>query len=500
MNCRLCRRRGDHDPSKQNYVSTQLLGPGSVSAQLQCFKDCPVSDLRRYPLAFTELQERAFAGNSERYGESEHKCVKAAMTRGLVVSKPAYTCARKRRPQVERMLKDPVQFEWLVGEWKSRTIFLELLVPKYSRESVMSITTAQRHANIYGYEIKTVHADTTEQQQGILAMTDARDRVQTVPILPVAGTRLFVINFLKNHLRASCVFAVAKHIFDAALDAACLDVAGDEFHEGGLLDALQDRVMDDCPESELTYFLVVDPRPENKFQLRVAQVEKVSSMVDVKVLQTLCVGDPLALTTDGESRRINLACWCSPDYFYELMGSLRMFSSAAGNMQVGLKALCDSGGIAASVPMVPPTSAFSAEPDVVPEPGPDAAELDMMEDALAFLGDGGDDGLGDGGDDGVDDVGAPVAAVVAVAPEAAGAGALVPVDATRSYRPSGLISDNAVPLFKELVEGKYFTENGAVVMAPPCPPDPIALTTGNQQRHDFDIVSCNGSDIVIEMI
>ena len=437
-------------------MSVQLLGPGTVSEQLAAFKDDPWSDLRSFPLAFTELQERAFTGNSERYGESEHKLVKASMTRGLRLSKPAYTCARKRRPQLERMLKDPVQYDWVIQRWHSRTIFQELLMPKFTRQHIQSRTTAQRHAKVYGYELKTVFEDTVPQQQGILALTAARERVQTLPVVQLSGPALLIVNFLKNHLFQSGVFAVSSSIFNAAIEP--MDIENlEQFGEGVLLDALEGRVMEEGSELDLTYFLVVDPRPENRFAMRTAQVSKVSSMVDVKVLKVIALSDPIALSTDGESCRLDLAAWCSGIFFHELMGNLRMYSAVAGNMQVKLDVLCDSGH-APSVRVVPPESAFGAGDD--DHFAVDPFSEDAMGDALAVL-------AGCVGD-GLDVAAAGVAAVAPagdadiVMPDAAGAGALVlAVEPTRTYRSGGHISSNAVPLFQELVEGKHFSENGA---------------------------------------
>ena len=59
--------------NQQHLISEFIFGTASeLRPQLKGFRDDPTTDLRAYPGAFVEVQERAFCGNSERHTEREH--------------------------------------------------------------------------------------------------------------------------------------------------------------------------------------------------------------------------------------------------------------------------------------------------------------------------------------------------------------------------------------------------------------------------------------------
>jgi len=59
--------------NQQHLISEFIFGTASeLRPQLKGFRDDPTTDLRAYPCAFVEVQERAFCGNSERHTEREH--------------------------------------------------------------------------------------------------------------------------------------------------------------------------------------------------------------------------------------------------------------------------------------------------------------------------------------------------------------------------------------------------------------------------------------------
>jgi hypothetical protein len=70
----------------------------------------------------------------------------------MIWSKPAFTGARKRKPQINKMLQTPAERDFVVRNWFSRDIYTRLLSHKLTAAAVQRLTIAQRHAKIYGYE------------------------------------------------------------------------------------------------------------------------------------------------------------------------------------------------------------------------------------------------------------------------------------------------------------------------------------------------------------
>ena len=319
------------DVTQHSFVSTDILGGGGTTEQLVAFKSNPYSDLREYPLAFVELQERAFCGNSERHTEREHVLVKVAATRGLRFSKPAYCCARKRRLQLQNMLDIPEQRDWVLDNWSSRTIYHDLLGHRHSKTEVNSMSTAARHAKVYGYDLKTVFADTSADQKCVLALTAARSVVQEGANLQLNTSENLIVNFLKNHFIVGYVFSVPRLVFAAALQPVSREFS-EIVYEGRFLDAMLDKSLDDVDVSadDRAFFEVVDPRPENKFQIRTSQIARSTTKVQVKKLDVLGArADAFVLSTHGDHHALDLLNWCPPDYFDELMSSLLVYVAAA---------------------------------------------------------------------------------------------------------------------------------------------------------------------------
>jgi hypothetical protein len=217
------------------------------------FGPAPINDLWEYPLAFVEVQERAFCGNSERHAEREHIGVKiAASGRGLKYAKPAYTCARKRHHQAARMLADSTQRDWVLQTWRDRSLYRDLLCPKYTAAEVNRMSIYQRHAVIYGYDLRQVFADTSDQQRCVGALTDARELVQHVGADELTTSDTLVVNFLKNHFVPTSVFSVPHYMFEAVTNGIA-DGVVEPINEGAFLDALLDREYEPCDISEFFF-------------------------------------------------------------------------------------------------------------------------------------------------------------------------------------------------------------------------------------------------------
>jgi len=88
------------------------------SRNLRAFADNPETWPHDHGAAFwVSGQETAFVSLSERYTEGLHVKVKLAGRRGTKFSKPAVTCSRQHRPQVERWLKSKEEWEWVLNNW-----------------------------------------------------------------------------------------------------------------------------------------------------------------------------------------------------------------------------------------------------------------------------------------------------------------------------------------------------------------------------------------------
>ena len=334
------------------------------------------------------------------------------------------------------------------------------------------MSTAARHAKVYGYDLKTVFADTSADQKCVLSLTAARSAVQEGANLQLNTSENLIVNFLKNHFIVGYVFSVPRLVFAAALQPVSREFS-EIVYEGRFLDAMLDKSLDDVDVSadDRAFFEVVDPRPENKFQIRTSQIARSTTKVQVKKLDVLGArADAFVLSTHGDHHALDLLNWCPPDYFDELMSSLLVYVAAADEPTVQLRMLAIG---AADAQTVLQPSVEDGMPSDDAEDGVAAADGvgdAMMEDALALLGDfdlDGGDGLPAPAVD-VDGAGAlaPVGEAGAAAPAAvgaAGAGALAPVAPPGPWSSSGLVSASAMTLASELACGRRFSENGSSV-------------------------------------
>ena len=133
----------------------------------------------------------------------------------------------------------------------------------------------------------------------------------------------------------------------------------------------------------MTFFEVLDSRPENKYRVRTAHVVQSASRFHVKALSVLnAEGGTIALSTRGEQHELDLRHMCSSGHFNELMSGLVVYSASSGQVCVELKPLLDCVG--AARPDLRPTLLHGG---VVDGDDADGAENDMMLDALDIMDD-----------------------------------------------------------------------------------------------------------------
>ena len=175
----------------------------------------------------------------------------------------------------------------------------------------------------------------------VLALTAARSGVQAGADLTLNQSENLIANYLKNHFVIGQLFSVPRYVFAAALQPVNREYS-EIIGEGRFLHALLDKSLDDVDLSagDRCFFEIVDPRPENKFQIRTSQVAKSTTIVQVKKLDVVEVrGDGIVLSTLGVPHDLDILNWCPPDYFDELMGLLLAYTATADAASVRLRML-----------------------------------------------------------------------------------------------------------------------------------------------------------------
>ena len=126
----------------------------------------------------------------------------------------------------------------------------------------------------------------------------------------------------------------------------------------------------------MTFFEILDPRPEAKTQVRTSHVQKLRSLMRVRVRRIARETDThvIAPMDDAVVRDIDLDHWCAPATFSRLMGALFRWVADPGELEVKVN-LSLGGDILAPRPLVPVVRDSLADLD-------DAAPLAAIE-ALA---------------------------------------------------------------------------------------------------------------------
>jgi hypothetical protein len=202
-------------------VTGLFLRPADLADQLHAFgfgdKDTP---LEEFPLAWTEIQERAFATNVERRTERQHVLVKVGTTRGLRYAGPAMTCVRARRKQREEMIDQKDAHMFLLRMW----VFSPheaLLAHVLDKDAVRRMTDAGRCARIYQYAEEDHFVEEAETEQAALALTAAADAARAAAVedsgASVDRRQWLLVDFYKAHLATGTFFSIAEDLYRLAL-------------------------------------------------------------------------------------------------------------------------------------------------------------------------------------------------------------------------------------------------------------------------------------------
>ena len=371
------------DWNQSHFVGISLLAGRTVeSLQLKAFSENPTSELHAYPEAFVEIQERNFGTSDQRFGETIHKLIQVAGTRGLRRALPAYVGARMRRPQLLKFLDDREGLDFVMTHWTT-AIHQKLLAHCLTPPAVTKLTVAQRLARIYSYDEQSLHnatEDDAKQIADLAAFVSANAQKQD----EVATTQnaSHISRFLKDQAKAGQIISIPRALLDQALhlveapdpistseivdvlaladgdapgplalpdDAPLLALApgavpGPLAHAGG---AAPLAVADDAAPLALAvgaaplmaFVQVVDPHPESKHQVRTGHVARKKH--DVNVLEFVPSendeGCLLIHVGEGTERVLDVRAWAAPDTFRMLMQSSRVWTCRPGELVLSME-------------------------------------------------------------------------------------------------------------------------------------------------------------------
>ena len=135
-----------------------------------------------------------------------------------------------------------------------------------------ALTPAEKYARFYEYGVRDHFRDTGELQEAAQGRQRAQALALPQPAAPSAHSRQ-IVGFLKAHAQAGTVmsmprllFAQAEHTPGIQLEQQCSWQA--DTVRAAFLDHLPDLTAAECQDH--VFFSVVDPRPEDKFQMQAA--------------------------------------------------------------------------------------------------------------------------------------------------------------------------------------------------------------------------------------
>ncbi|CAE7038539.1 unnamed protein product [Symbiodinium sp. CCMP2592] len=250
-------------------------GMGETADQLWAYANSPdTKQLRDFPLAWVEVQERAFCTNVERMTERQHVLVKIAGHRTLRFAGPAMTCVRARRDQLQQMIDDPQMCAFLVSNWRRRTIFRELLEHVMSAKDCNKSSFAHRVSRIYGYHEKDHFLDEMEEEEKSgLALGNAvagalRDVGSVRPHLE--KQQWMMVDFIKSQLPTGTVFSLPEFLLGSLLGEPLPE--SQEQHGPLDLEGFADSLLPgDIPElvaREHVFCSVLDAWPERRTEVQ----------------------------------------------------------------------------------------------------------------------------------------------------------------------------------------------------------------------------------------
>ena len=264
---------------RTNALLTELFehaATGGTAEQLWAYANSDeTKQLRDFPLAWAEIQERAFCTNVERMTERQHVLVKMGAQRALRYAGPAMTCVRARRSQLQAMIDNPIQCAFLIQQWPRRTIYSDLLSHVMTPAECRRATTAYRVSRVYGYsEADHFLDEMQEEEQSALALANAtaaalRD-AEPAPGVSLQRREWMIVDFLKSQLQTGTIFSVPGFLFGRMVCEAVPDPRDEDrqLELEGFVASLMPENLPELVPAEHVYCYVLDAWPERRTQVQ----------------------------------------------------------------------------------------------------------------------------------------------------------------------------------------------------------------------------------------
>ena len=319
------------DKSMADKVSVDLFGRATLeSMQLEAFAFSPKTRLHLYPDAWCECQVISFTVIIEQATEGEHRDIHLHSKHGFKHQLPASTCAAKRHGQNIPMLEDPDFMYWAVGNWYTRArgkfnLWHNVLEHMMPPGEIDKLSMSQKHATAYLYSLTQQYGATAGLQQVVSDWTSVQEKSSKQPDVPTTPQGQLVIDYLKNKLLQGLVYSMPAAFVEEAsqannsADSVAVPPAGID----QILDALRQQhhagQTDDV--NSLTFFTVVDARPESKSYIRPRHIARTTTTMAIAV-HPLLQWNASGITLNQQSlpaQIIDLRHWWAPADFAAIM-------------------------------------------------------------------------------------------------------------------------------------------------------------------------------------
>ena len=363
-----------------------------LAEQLWAFCESPEDKvLEDFPLAWTEIQDRAFCPLVERSTERQHVLIKIACQRTLRHAGPAMTCVRARRSQLQAMIDDPQKCSFLVSRWRMRHLDSHLLSHVMPRAEIVTKTRSYRVSRIYGYSEEDHFMDEfVEEETAAQALKDAtqlalrdgcgKDAERTKDL---DRKQWMIVDYLKGQLSTGILFSMPESLFQALLgDSPCEELAEEvvldlESFAQGLLPTDIPVI----PAQQLIYGYILDSRPERRTQNTALGEGNRKGHVHVLRFTNVDLQDPGmpgVLYSSSTQHTLNFANLATPSCLKLLSSQVTIWTPKATSVQVHILPGQQEAGSLALANASRPTSlrlpAFVTDEDMLQDlvEGPDS--------------------------------------------------------------------------------------------------------------------------------
>ena len=189
----------------------------AVSQQPRDFAERADSSLHDYPDAFLFVRAHAFALCAERHTEGEHARLKFHAQRGYRFAGPVMVAARKRRAEIQDMIKNHVQ--WLAEQWDTRSLFVILLEHVLPKAAITPLSFSQRCKRVYACGAEDHFADVSKWDKEADAFQKTLKKVQLSledAFQNLSGEAMQVVYFMKHFLPAGSFVSLPASLWKAA--------------------------------------------------------------------------------------------------------------------------------------------------------------------------------------------------------------------------------------------------------------------------------------------